>query len=52
MELAEATAPAKQLAQYQRGPSLGDDFGRLGDRAELTVPLHPDPRVVNAGGHR
>src|SRR5262249_23799176 len=28
------------------------DLGRLGDGAELTVPLHPDPRVVNAAEGR
>ena len=40
VEVVEATAPAEQLAQDERGPSLGDDLGRLGDRAELAVPLH------------
>src|SRR4030095_4324101 len=52
MKVAEATAPAEQLAQDERGPSLGDDLGGLGDRAELTVPLHLGPRIVNGGGRR
>src|SRR6266545_7755199 len=52
VEVAEPMAPAEQLAQDQRGPSLGDDLGRLGDRAELAVPLHPGPTIVNGGGRR
>src|SRR4030095_13960564 len=51
-EGAEATAPAEQLAQDERGPSLGDDLGRLGDRAELAVPLHPGSRVRKTRGGR
>src|SRR5262249_5583075 len=52
VEVAEATAPAEQLAQDERGPSLGDDLGCLGDRAELAVPLHPGPSVVDGRGRR
>jgi len=47
VQVVESMAPAEQLAQDKRVPSLGDDLGRLGDRAELTVPLHPVPTVAN-----
>src|SRR5262249_45083698 len=50
VKIAEAAAPAEQLAQTERSPPLGDDLGRLGDRAELAVSLHPGSRVVNGGG--
>ena len=39
--LAEAPAAHQQLTDNQRCPSLGEDFSCLGDRAELTVSLHP-----------
>src|SRR4030095_11328513 len=47
VEVVESMAPAEQLAHDKRVPSLGDDLGRLGDRTELAVPLHPVPRVAN-----
>ena len=39
--LAESPAAHQQLTDNQRCPSLGEDFSCLGDRAELTVGLHP-----------
>src|SRR5262249_9756172 len=45
VKIAEMRAAAQQFAQHKRRPALGEDFGALGDRAELTVafhhPLHP-----------
>src|SRR5262245_51049721 len=38
--MAEAVAPADELAQHEGCPSLGEDLGGLGDGAELAVPLH------------
>ena len=43
----DAKSRFQELAQDKRVPSLGDDLGRLSDRAELAVPLHPGERVVN-----
>jgi hypothetical protein len=40
MQVVEAVAAADQLAYYERRPPLGEDFGRLGDRAELSVAAH------------
>jgi hypothetical protein len=36
-EVAEGAGPEAQLAQNQRGPAIREDFGRLRDRAKLSV---------------
>src|SRR6516225_2311969 len=40
VKIAELRAAAEQFAQHKRRPALGEDFGALGDRAELTVAFH------------
>src|SRR5215475_5300197 len=40
VKIAELRAAAQQFAQHKRRPALGEDFGALGDRAELTVAFH------------
>src|SRR5262245_30587642 len=42
MQIAELRAAAQQFPQDQRGPTLAEHFGALGDRAELTIALHGD----------
>jgi hypothetical protein len=39
LQFVEAGAAHQQLAQDQQGPALGQDLGRLGDGAELSVAL-------------
>src|SRR5262245_20608007 len=57
VKIAEMRAAAQQFAQHKWRPALGEDFGALGDRAELTVAFHrhlhfaPDdvPTIVARG---
>ena len=49
MEIAETMAPADELPQHEWGPSFGNDFGRLGHRAELSVPLHSFEGMNHSG---
>src|SRR5262245_4000990 len=46
-------AAAQQFAQHKRRPALGEDFGALGDRAELTVAFHhPLHRALTSAQNR
>src|SRR5215472_14682277 len=40
VKIAEMRAAAQQFTQHKRRPAFGEDFGALGDRAELTVAFH------------
>jgi hypothetical protein len=42
MEVAEAMAPAGQLAEDEGCPPLREDLGSLSDRTELAISLHPE----------
>jgi hypothetical protein len=40
-DLVEVVMAGKNLAQDERCPAFGENLGRAGDRAELTVGRHP-----------
>ena len=48
-DIAEMRAAGEHFGNYQRRPSLGDDLGRLGDRAKLAIAHHgrspPKPQL-------
>src|SRR5262249_22968501 len=53
VKIAEMRAAAQQFAQHKRRPALGEDFGALGDRAELTVAFHhPLHRALTSAQNR